>query len=236
MMKRFILYLLFSAFRYFSFGQNPIVPPGVYIADPSAHVWNDGRLYVYGSRDESPDYYCSVSYRVLSSVDLKTWELSGESFATKGPDDQVSYSDGPLLAPDAARACLLRGNIRIKTIAPDNEALGGIRNGDKAAFKYLDFKKGADSLIIIVSPGSKPCCINLSLDNAWGGSIGSVNIPAKHSDELITLKVPVKLTKGVHALWLNFSDPSRTDPYGFPLSSNGSEESDLCQVDAFQFK
>jgi arabinoxylan arabinofuranohydrolase len=28
--------------------QNPIVPPGVYIADPSAHVWNDGKLYVYG--------------------------------------------------------------------------------------------------------------------------------------------------------------------------------------------
>jgi hypothetical protein len=25
---------------------NPIVPPGVYIADPSAHVWDDGRLYV----------------------------------------------------------------------------------------------------------------------------------------------------------------------------------------------
>jgi hypothetical protein len=27
--------------------QNPIVPPGVYIADPSAHVWKDGKMYVY---------------------------------------------------------------------------------------------------------------------------------------------------------------------------------------------
>ena len=38
--------------------QNPIVPPGVYITDLSAHQWKDGRMYVYGSRDESPKYYC----------------------------------------------------------------------------------------------------------------------------------------------------------------------------------
>ena len=36
--------------------QNPIVPSGVYIADPSAHVWKDGKMYVYGSKDESPTY------------------------------------------------------------------------------------------------------------------------------------------------------------------------------------
>jgi len=40
-----------------TFAQNPIVPPGVYIADPSAHVWQAGRLYVYGSLDESTEYY-----------------------------------------------------------------------------------------------------------------------------------------------------------------------------------
>lgn len=37
--------------------QNPIVPPGMYIADLEAHVWEDGRLYIYGSRDESPLLY-----------------------------------------------------------------------------------------------------------------------------------------------------------------------------------
>lgn len=26
------------------FTQNPIFPPGVYIADPSAHVWKDGKI------------------------------------------------------------------------------------------------------------------------------------------------------------------------------------------------
>ena len=38
------------------YGQNPIVPPGVYLADPEGHQWKDGRLYLYVSRDESPDY------------------------------------------------------------------------------------------------------------------------------------------------------------------------------------
>jgi hypothetical protein len=80
--------------------QNPIVPPGVYIADPSARVWKDGKMYVYGSRDESPKYYCSWDHWVLSSPDLLTWEIAKDAFASKGPNDQVAYSDALLYAPD----------------------------------------------------------------------------------------------------------------------------------------
>lgn len=83
-----------------AYSQNPIVPPGMYIADPSAHVWNDGKLYVYGSRDESPDYYCSWNYHVLSTSDMKNWTVHENSFASKGPGDQVPYSDTYLWAPD----------------------------------------------------------------------------------------------------------------------------------------
>lgn len=93
----FFIAFLFSA-RLLS--QNPIVPPGIYIADPSAHVWKDGKLYVYGSRDESPDYYCSWNYHVLSTSDLKTWTINENSFASKGTGDQVSYSNDFLYAPD----------------------------------------------------------------------------------------------------------------------------------------
>src|SRR5665647_3385833 len=81
-------------------GQNPIVPAGLYIADPSAHVWNDGKMYVYGSRDESPDYYCSWDHYVLSSSDLINWEITKNAFASKGANDQVAYSDDKLYAPD----------------------------------------------------------------------------------------------------------------------------------------
>ena len=72
-------------------GANPISPMGVYIADPTARVWEDGKVYIYGSRDESPEYYCSKKYNVLTSSDMKTWELHLDSF----------INDDTLYAPDA---------------------------------------------------------------------------------------------------------------------------------------
>lgn len=81
-------------------GQNPISPPGIYIADPSAHQWADGKMYIYGSRDESPNYYCSGSYHVLYSPDLLKWDLTANTFASFGKTDQVNYSDNFLYAPD----------------------------------------------------------------------------------------------------------------------------------------
>ncbi|MBN1789072.1 MAG: family 43 glycosylhydrolase [Bacteroidales bacterium] len=99
-MKKILSIFVAFLFTINLLSQNPIVPPGVYIADPSAHVWKDGKLYVYGSRDESPDYYCSWNYHVLSTSDLKNWTLYENTFASKGPGDQVPYSDDFLYAPD----------------------------------------------------------------------------------------------------------------------------------------
>lgn len=99
-MKRnsFIL-LLFVIFRSVT-AQNPISPPGLNIADPTARVWKDGRLYVYGSRDESSNYYCSYVYWVLSTNDLIHWEYTPNVFASKGQNDQVPYNEKLLFAPD----------------------------------------------------------------------------------------------------------------------------------------
>ncbi len=112
-----------------AFSQNPIVPPGMYIADPSAHVWQDGILYVYGSRDESPDYYCSWNYHVLSTSDLKKWTIHENSFASKGPDDQVPYSDQYLWAPDVQ-----------------------FRNGIYYLYYCLGFTQGAEGVATSDSP------------------------------------------------------------------------------------
>lgn len=75
---------------------NPISPMGVYIADPTARVWKDGKLYIYGSRDESPNHYCSKSYHVMSTVDMKNWTLHPYSFRNNetlyAPD--AWYKDG----------------------------------------------------------------------------------------------------------------------------------------------
>jgi arabinoxylan arabinofuranohydrolase len=85
----------------FVYAQNPICPSGLNIADPTARVWKDGRLYVYGSRDESLNYYCSYDYWVLSTSDLINWEFSPNVFASKGENDQIPWNDLALYAPDA---------------------------------------------------------------------------------------------------------------------------------------
>lgn len=84
---------------------NPIAPPGVYIADPEVRQMPDGRVYVYGSRDEPGNAWCSRSYNVLSSSDMVNWHVEQFSFATAGPGKQVDYTDRILYAPD----CIYRG-------------------------------------------------------------------------------------------------------------------------------
>ena len=54
---------------------NPIVPEGVYIADPEVRQMPDGRIYVYGSKDEPGTAWCSPRYNVLSSSDLVNWDM-----------------------------------------------------------------------------------------------------------------------------------------------------------------
>jgi len=101
-MKRIAFYLLFLLFGEFVLAQNPICPPGLNIADPTTRVWKDGKLYVYGSRDESLKYYCSYDHWVLSTSDLINWEYAPNAFASKGPYDQVPFNDVILYAPDIA--------------------------------------------------------------------------------------------------------------------------------------
>ncbi len=124
--------------------QNPIVPPGVYIADPSAHVWNDGKLYIYGSNDESTKYYCSWTHHILSTSDLKSWELTRDVFSSKGESDDVLYNDELLFAPD----CQYKdgtyymyycqpSNTEAEGVATSKSPLGPFVNGQKLETKGI---------------------------------------------------------------------------------------------------
>ncbi len=105
MKGRFILMLLPAwGIAALAFGQNPICPPGLNIADPTARVWADGKLYVYGSRDDNLRKYCSHDHWVLSTSDLLHWEYVPNVFASIGPDDKVPYNEERLYAPD----CMFR--------------------------------------------------------------------------------------------------------------------------------
>lgn len=101
-MEKYLSFIL-SFFLFFPKGecQNPISPPGVYFADPSARVFSDGKLYLYGSTDESCDYWCSWKHDLMFTSDMKNWTMAKDVFASTGENDQVSYNESLLFAPDA---------------------------------------------------------------------------------------------------------------------------------------
>ena len=135
--------------------QNPIVPPGVYIADPSAHQWKDGKMYVYGSKDIDPKKYCSANYDVLSSSDLISWSIHPKSFSSAGEGDQVPYSDADLWAPDCIEKdgkyylyyCLSKG-ANNEGVAISSSPIGPFINGE-----VIDGMRGIDPAVFIDDDG-----------------------------------------------------------------------------------
>lgn len=101
---------------------NPISPMGVYIADPTARVWDDGKIYVYGSRDESPEYYCSKKYHVLSASDMSLWTLHEDSF----------MYDETLYAPDAWYG---NGQYHLYYDTPDGKEYVAVSDSPTGPFK-----------------------------------------------------------------------------------------------------
>lgn len=83
---------------------NPFITH-LYTADPSAHVWKDGRLYVYASHDIDPPRGCDLmdQYHVFSTDDMIHWKDHGEILRSS----QVKWGrkeGGFMWAPDAAYA------------------------------------------------------------------------------------------------------------------------------------
>ena len=53
--------------------KNPLLDDNIFVPDAEAHVWEDGRIYLYGSYDiKGADNYCSDRYHVFSSDDMET--------------------------------------------------------------------------------------------------------------------------------------------------------------------
>lgn len=137
-MKKINLLLLNFFLVLIAVAQNPIVPPGVYIADPSAHVWKDGKLYIYGSLDESTEYYCSYRHHVLETTNLKNWNITENVFSSKGHNDQVPYSDALLFAPDAA---FKNGTYYLYYCMPDRNAAEGVATSDSPSGPFVNGRK-----------------------------------------------------------------------------------------------
>jgi arabinoxylan arabinofuranohydrolase len=75
----------------------------MYTADPSAHVWKDGRLYVYPSHDIFPARGCDLmdQYHVYSTDDMVHWKDHGEIL--RAANIEWGRKEGGFMwAPDAA--------------------------------------------------------------------------------------------------------------------------------------
>ena len=82
---------------------NPILMPDVFVPDVEAHVWEDGRIYLYGSFDLSGKRtYCSDVYHVYFSDNLRDWTDHGVSFSLAATKDGWAKDQGALYAPDCA--------------------------------------------------------------------------------------------------------------------------------------
>ncbi|MGC9942283.1 MAG: family 43 glycosylhydrolase [Verrucomicrobiota bacterium] len=86
------------------FAGNPFIT-SIYTADPAAHVWSDGRLYVYASHDMDPPRGCDLMdrYHVFSTSDMVNWRDEGEILRSS----EIVWSQPPggfMWAPDCAYA------------------------------------------------------------------------------------------------------------------------------------
>ncbi|HET6556622.1 MAG TPA: family 43 glycosylhydrolase, partial [Prolixibacteraceae bacterium] len=107
-MKPYRLLILFflSLLGHQLFGQgNPFVR-SIYTADPSAHVWDDGRLYVYPSHDIDPPRGCDLmdKYHVFSTDDMVNWIDHGQMLEAADVPWAQPLADGGkfMWAPDCA--------------------------------------------------------------------------------------------------------------------------------------
>lgn len=127
------------------YAQNPISVPGVYNANPEARVFSDGRIYIYGTRDESDKYWSSYAYHVLSSSDLRHWEIDENSFNSRGENDGIKDSDDLLFAPD----CIERnGRYYLYYCMPDRSHTEGVAVADNPVGPFRNGKhiKGANQI------------------------------------------------------------------------------------------
>jgi hypothetical protein len=175
-------------------------------SDPA--VWNNhGSIVEYKGQ-----WYVFYHRSTHNSVMMRKACVEPITFNPDGSIPEVemtSQGAGPPLKAttriEAERACLLYGRLRIQAFASDEEEIGEISDGDFAAFKYVDFGRGVESVKIRVRPGRCPGKIELRLGNSWSPRIATVNIPTGEDDTWRTTTAEVADVSGVQALWLRFT-------------------------------
>ena len=178
----------------------------MYTADPSAHVWKDGRLYVYASHDIAAPHGCDLMDRshVFSTDDMVHWTDHGEILNSA----QVSWGrkeGGFMWAPDCAYK---NGTYYFYFPHPSGTDWNdswkiGVATSRKPAegFKVKGYIKGMDALI-------DPCVFVDDDGQAYiynGG--GGLCKGGKLEDNMMELDGPMQVMEGLEdfheATWIH---------------------------------
>ncbi|MCR5264878.1 MAG: family 43 glycosylhydrolase [Clostridiales bacterium] len=131
---------------------NPILPLDVFVPYVEAHVWDDGRIYLYGSFDiRGRRGYCSDRYHVYSSDDMVNWTDHGVSFSLGMTEWAKDL--GALYAPD----CAYRdGKYYLYYCVPDGRCGVAVCDSPTGPFKDIgpmEHVRGIDPAVMIDDDG-----------------------------------------------------------------------------------
>lgn len=209
---------------------NPFITH-LYTADPSAHVWKDGRLYVYASHDIDPPRGCDLmdAYHVFSTDDMIHWKDHGEILNSS----QVKWGrkeGGFMWAPDCAYA---NGKYYFyfphpsETITDHSWKIGvAVSKKPASDFKVVGYIKGAPSFI-------DPCVFIDDDGTAYvynGG--GGTCMGGKLKKNMVELDGEMKPMEGLvdfhEATWVHKYNGKYYLSYGDNHMENGKQYNRLC--------
>jgi hypothetical protein len=124
-------------------------------------------------------------------------------------------AEGPLdcrLRIEAEEACGLLGNVRVSFRDDGGEILSGIRNGDRATYKYLDFKTAPKRLRLRVKPGKADSTLSFHQDQVWHRRLSSATIPGSPDAAWTEIVCDAAETDGVHAVVISFKTQGDDGP------------------------
>lgn len=196
----------------YAMGPSPLGPftyKGVIIDNSGCdrEVWNNhgsvvemnGKWYVLYHRSTNLSKYyrkaCIEEIHFLPDGTIPEVEMTSQGAA------------GPLNAfetIDAARACNVEGHTHIQMMEDrkDREDLAGMRNGDRAGWKYLDFGNGAKKITLRIKPKAGGTIL-VSVDEPWHDPIAVVRVKPNGDWTDVTVNLS-KTINGKHALWFSF--------------------------------
>ncbi len=116
-------------------------------------------------------------------------------------------AEGPIDAKsrvEAEQACALWGNVRVSKSDEGSEILSSICDGDRADYKYVEFKTAPKKLRLRMKPGKSDCILSILLDQKLNSQIGKTKIMGSLNGQWAEIVCDVAKVSGVQVVSLSF--------------------------------